>query len=537
MTRTRRPIPWSLVALGLIPLALAVSPRAGSAAASLSVYPIPSPAGQPLGIAPGPDGALWFTESAANKIGRISTGGQLTEFAIPTAASAPAGIVAGPDGALWFTETNANQVGRISTGGRVVEFPLAGSPQPTGIAAGADGALWFTETAANRIGRITTSGAVAELPLPALPAGSGPLGIAAGPDGALWFTEPSAGADQMVGRMTLGGVVTEFTLPTANSRPLTIAAGPDGALWFTENAPVSPGGGGQIGRVTVSGVLSEYALSADAGQPLAIAAGPDGALWFTLQNGTTSQIGRISTTGALSGFVLPAAETAAAGIATGPDNAVWFAEQATNQIGRIAGIVALTSITLLSSANPSVPGETLTFTAIVACGGATAIGAVTFSDGGVVLGAIGLDPSGTAALSAGGMVAGGHAITASFSGDANCAAATSGTVFQQVGVPPGPVGFVPVLLVQPVIGLTVTVSGCGSVANQTPGGPSLVGTSAHAVGDVIAPLAVPCSGYTFAGWIGGGPGCDGLTLNPCQLVMPPTGATLLATFVPAVPAR
>ena len=37
------------------------------------------------------------------KIGRITTAGVITEFAIPTANGEPLGIAAGPDGALWFT--------------------------------------------------------------------------------------------------------------------------------------------------------------------------------------------------------------------------------------------------------------------------------------------------------------------------------------------------------------------------------------------------------------------------------------------------
>ena len=49
-------------------------------------YPLPTPA-PPTGIAAGPDGALWFTEPAANRIGRITTAGDITEFALPTADS------------------------------------------------------------------------------------------------------------------------------------------------------------------------------------------------------------------------------------------------------------------------------------------------------------------------------------------------------------------------------------------------------------------------------------------------------------------
>ena len=102
-------------------------------------------------ITPGPDGALWFTKSGGNRIGRITTGGTITEFAIPTSNAFPFTITAGPDGALWFTEQdlNATKIGRITTAGAITEFPVpTASSQPTGIAAGSDGALWFTEDGA-----------------------------------------------------------------------------------------------------------------------------------------------------------------------------------------------------------------------------------------------------------------------------------------------------------------------------------------------------------------------------------------------------
>jgi hypothetical protein len=41
----------------------------------------------------------------------------VTEFPIPTADSNPVGITRGPDGNLWFTETQANKIGRITPAG------------------------------------------------------------------------------------------------------------------------------------------------------------------------------------------------------------------------------------------------------------------------------------------------------------------------------------------------------------------------------------------------------------------------------------
>src|SRR6266849_6710047 len=78
----------------------------------------------------GTDSALWFTDSA-DKIGHITTQGQITEFALSTWAH-PTGITTGPDGALWFTESNLDKIGRITTQGRITEFTLstaAGLPE------------------------------------------------------------------------------------------------------------------------------------------------------------------------------------------------------------------------------------------------------------------------------------------------------------------------------------------------------------------------------------------------------------------------
>src|SRR5437764_9141592 len=125
---------------------------------------------------------------------RFSAAQTITDFPIPTASSGAASIAAGPDGNLWFTELAGNRIGRITPAGVVTEFPLpAAGSAPSSITRGSDGNLWFTENGGNRIGRITPAGAISEFPIPsAFPAG-GPSEITAGPDGALWFTETDGG--------------------------------------------------------------------------------------------------------------------------------------------------------------------------------------------------------------------------------------------------------------------------------------------------------------------------------------------------------
>ncbi|MGH7264948.1 MAG: virginiamycin B lyase family protein, partial [Candidatus Rokuibacteriota bacterium] len=97
---------------------------------------------------------------------------------------------------------------------------------------------WFTEGPGNKIGRITPAGVITEFSIPT--ANSNPRGITAGPDGNLWFTEASSAK---IGRMTPLGSITGFPTITPNAGPAQIIAGPDGNIWFVQDFA-----GGRIGR-------------------------------------------------------------------------------------------------------------------------------------------------------------------------------------------------------------------------------------------------------------------------------------------------
>ncbi len=100
-------------------------------------------------------GILWFIESNAGKIGRITTSGAITEFALSSSASAPKGIVTGPDGNLWVTESGTNLLGRISAEAPLASLTTYTLPTPTstplGIAAGPNNAIWLTESSAGQL--------------------------------------------------------------------------------------------------------------------------------------------------------------------------------------------------------------------------------------------------------------------------------------------------------------------------------------------------------------------------------------------------
>jgi hypothetical protein len=87
--------------------------------------------------------------------------------------------------------------------------------------------------------------------------------------------------------------------------------------------------------------------------------------------------------------------------------------------------------TLVASPNPSIFGQSVTFTAVVTAAGGgsgTPSGVVVFTDGGKSIGAANLDGTGKASLAVSSLGAGNHTITASYAGDGNFLASVSPTV-------------------------------------------------------------------------------------------------------------
>jgi virginiamycin B lyase len=318
----------------------AALPAEAAPVGSVTVFSSLTPGSAPNDIEVGPDGNLWFTEFAGNRIGRITPDGVVTEFPMPVASSAPNGITAGPDGNLWFTASgsSANSIGRITPSGAITTFPLPNPGSwPYRIVTGADGNLWFTELDGNRIGRITTAGVITEFTA-GLSSAAKPADIVAGPDGNLWFTELATASK--VARITTAGTITEFPTPTANSYPIAITVGPDGALWVVEK------NASKLARITTAGVTSELS---NTGLANGIATGPDGNLWLAIQNGT---IARVTTTGVRT--VYPSGiSSVLLDIVRGPDDAMWYTANVVSRIGRMTALAPPLAPTLCA---PTVTG-------------------------------------------------------------------------------------------------------------------------------------------------------------------------------------
>ena len=239
---------------------------------------------------------------------------QVKEFPLAEFAG-PNDITTGPDGALWASDGSLGRLWRVTTKGKVSSIETGGGP--VGVTTGPDGALWVADRD-DKIHRVTTGGHITTYPLPT--PGSFPVSIVSGPDGALWFTESRG---DRIGRITLSGRITEYPLATAGAFAASITVGPDRALWFTES------GGNKVGRITTSGELTEYPLETPDSLPGEIVA-RHGALYFT--EGNTNVISRMSTAGKVTRrYPLPTANAVPIGLAS-TRHGLFVAEHAANAI-------------------------------------------------------------------------------------------------------------------------------------------------------------------------------------------------------------
>ena len=284
------------------------------------------------GMAPGPDGAVWFDANVGTgrkgdpstfSVFRIATSGFISTFTSGFGGTPQFGMTAGPDGNLWYTAVfeGSGAIGRVTPTGGFALFSVPVLPTtttfalPRGITAGSDGNLWFTDVFQNEIGRTTVNGTMTMFPITT---GSSGLGtIAAGPDGNIWFTEQSP---SRIGRMSKTGSLVEFSTPTANAIPDAIAAGPDGNLWFIEDSP------SKIGRISTTGSIVEFTVAAaQSGGLGSIIAGPDGNMWF-IDVGNQA-IGQITAAlGTITEFPIETTDRLTGDLAVGSDGNFYLSE-------------------------------------------------------------------------------------------------------------------------------------------------------------------------------------------------------------------
>jgi RHS repeat-associated protein len=280
---------------------------------------VPTASSSPQSVTAGPDGIVWFVENAAAKLAKVTPSGSFTEYTIGGVGSTPVSVVAGPDGKMWVADSGGKQIVAVTTSGSTTSYS---TNLNTPIAITSDGSnLWYDSTGSFALVELDTTGT-----LVGQWTGLGSTGpLVYGPDGDLWIAAGTA-----IKRFDPGsGTVVATYLPSGAANALCV--GPDNNIWFTES------GTNKIGQLTLGGVLTEFSLSTPGTNPSGVCAGPDGALYFTEAN--LSQLARITTSGTITEYSGLSSHQPV-DICLGGDGLVWFDEPANNKIGKFGGLVA-----------------------------------------------------------------------------------------------------------------------------------------------------------------------------------------------------
>jgi sugar lactone lactonase YvrE len=173
-----------------------------------------------------------------------------------------------------------------------------------------------------------------------------------------------------------------------------------------------------IPSVSASVVGQSVTFTANVSPSAPDSAAPTGTVSF-LEGGTLLGTAVLDSSG-VAAFTTSALSTGSDTVTASYSGDAQFISSSGSTAETVSADATITALT--SSANPSVFGRSVTFTATVSAnlpGAGTPTGNVTFKVGGKVLGTGTLDATGKATFSTSNLALGSHAIAASYSGDAN----------------------------------------------------------------------------------------------------------------------
>ena len=269
----------AILGLGLALASRGAAPtsEAGELIVTIHEWDVPTKGAHPHDPAVGPDGALWFTEQMANKLGRLDPkSGAFKEYALKVEDSGPHGLVADRDGNIWFTGNFKWYIGKLDPRtGAVTEFKI---PDPKGedphtAVFDSQGTLWFTLQVANMVGRLDPR--TGKIELKKVPTeNSHPYGIAINSKGLPIFCEFATNKMAKIDPQSME--ITEYKLPEG-VRPRRMAIDAGDLVYFTDYNE------GHLGRLDMtSGAVKMWASPGGAkSAPYGIAITPDGMVWYS----------------------------------------------------------------------------------------------------------------------------------------------------------------------------------------------------------------------------------------------------------------
>ena len=279
----------------------------------------------PLGLARDLSGNWYLADSQNLRVRRISPQGNISTFAGAGAnasspgtqatsirLSLPTSVAVDSLGNLYFSDTTANRIRRVSPDGTVITIAGADGPglqgddgpasrailnNPTGIAIDSENTVYFADTGNNRIRKITQIGQISTI------AGGGsdtsdegiglaakliqPMAVATDRNGNIYIAETGGNRIRLLNR---AGTLTTLAGARSNlNQPRGLRVAENGDIFFADS------GSNTIRRLSAAGELviiagngaagfsgdGGSATSASLANPSDVALDPDGSIWIS----------------------------------------------------------------------------------------------------------------------------------------------------------------------------------------------------------------------------------------------------------------
>ena len=292
-------------------------------------YELPAPTRAAWSAAPDKNGDLWMPYyGRGNKIAKLDPQtGEVQEYPVPE--QEPAGVhsaVPMPDGNVWFTEFALNKIGKFDPNTRrmtmyaddTVDLPGGERADKHTIRMDHDGNLWTSGSPLSKFdpktGKFTH---FMEVP--------SSYGITVAKDGNIWFCVLRR--DGKIGRVDpKTEKVTQWSPPT-QGMPQRLQITDDGVVWFGERQ------GNKLGRFdSKTETFKEYDLPGPSASPYALGVDKKGDIWYS----STDQdaIGRLNpATGQVIEYPFPHSENMSREFFFDAQGRMWFASPMNNRVG------------------------------------------------------------------------------------------------------------------------------------------------------------------------------------------------------------
>ena len=294
-------------------------------------YDMPGPSRMPFSAAPDKDGNLWIPNfGVANKITRLDPKtGQMTDFPSPTIGTAAIhSAVPAPDGSVWITEQAVNKLGKWDPATqKITEYQDQYRAGQNGVGIGGSKHTLRFDT----IGRVWASGSPLTMFDPETEKYTrfeeivNAYDVKPDKNGDVWFTAQNANKIGRVDGKTLK--ITEWTMPTVNSYPRRMEIGSDGIIWIGEfNA-------GKMARFDPkTQTFKEYQLPGPDPTPYGMGIDADGYIWYDSHRQDT--MGRVDPkTGTVTEYPFPHNELALREFFLDAQGRMWYGSNPNNKVG------------------------------------------------------------------------------------------------------------------------------------------------------------------------------------------------------------